>query len=132
MSVASAPPRTAVYLLWGQYGAISGGRSYPRGRMWLLTDEHDNVDSPITCRIAWNNPATGCVEYEDLGRVAAARLRSNQKSAEVWLESGGTALTFVAAPCVCGAGSVGNALPDQGRITITYVNPYNRPGLTFA
>ena len=41
------------------------------------------------------------------------------------------AVSMVAAPCVCGAGSVGNALPDEGRISLHYVNPYNRPRLSF-
>ena len=108
----------------------AGARSHPRGRLWLLTGEHDNVESPIICRIAWNHPISGCVEYEDLGQVALARIRSNQKLAEVWTDVGQVSL--VVAPCVCGAGSVGNALPDEGRISLNYVNPYNRPRLTFA
>jgi hypothetical protein len=128
MSVINAPPRQAVYLLWGQYGAIGGARVHPRGRMWLLTDQHDDVNSPITCRIAWNHPTTGCVQYEDLGEINHARFRNNARSAEVSTPVG--LVTMVAAPCVCGAGSVGQALPDDGRITLTYVNPYNRARLT--
>ena len=129
MSVISAPPRKDVYLLWGQYGAVGGGWAHPRGRLWLLTDHHDNVDSPIICRIAWNHPSTGCVEYADLGEIAHATIRS--RSAEVRLASSGV-VTLAIAPCVCGAGSVGNAMPDPGRITLNYVNPYNRSKLTFA
>jgi hypothetical protein len=129
MSVATAPARKPIFLVWGGYGALGGARVHPRGRIWLLTDEHDNVASPLTCRIAWNHPATGCVEYEDLGEIRNARVRANQKSAEVLTSAG--VLTFIAAPCVCGAGSVGNALPDEGRISLTYVNPYNRSRLTF-
>ena len=129
MSVMSAPPRQAVYLLWGQYGSIGGVRVYPRGRMWLLTDHHDDVTSPIFCRIAWNHPVTGCVAYEDLGEISHARLRNNARTAEVSTSVG--VVTMVAAPCVCGAGSVGQALPDEGRITLNYVNPYNRARLTF-
>jgi hypothetical protein len=128
MSVASAPPRKPVFLVWGSYGAISGSRSHPRARLWLLTDEHDNVESPVLCRIAWNSPISGCVEYEDLGEVTHARIR-DQRLAEVWTSSGQVSL--VIAPCVCGAGSVGNALPDEGRISLNYVNPYNRPRLSF-
>lgn len=131
MSVATAPPRKDVYLLWGNYGAITGVRSHPRGRLWLLTDQHDDVDSAVICRIAWNHPTTGCVVYEDLGEVAQARIRPNSKLAEVWLTAGGS-VSMVVAPCVCGAGSVGNALPDEGRISLNYVNPYNRPKLAFA
>lgn len=117
-----------MFLLWGSYGAISGARSHPRGRLWLLTDEHDNVESPILCRLAWNHPMTGVVEYEDLGEVAHARIKA--KLAEVWTPAGQVSL--VVAPCVCGAGSVGNALPDEGRISLNYVNPYNRPRLVFS
>lgn len=128
MSVISAPPRKDVFLLWGNFGAIGGSRVYPRGRLWLLTDEHANLDSPVTCRIAWNSPVTGCVEYEDLGDVASATIRA--KSADVRLSSG-VAVNIVVASCVCGAGAVGNAMPDEGRIAMSYVNPYNRPKLTF-
>ena len=132
MSVASAPPRKDIYLLWGQYGAIGGLRVHPRGRLWLLTSgDVNDPDATITCKIAWNHPSTGCVEYEDLGPVAQVRIRPNGTSAEVWLASGGQAVTFVTAPCVCGAGSVGNAMPDEGRVSLTYVNPYNRPRIVF-
>lgn len=129
MSVATAPPRKDIYLLWGQYGSISGARVRPRGRLWLLTDQHDDLESMIDCRIAWNNPSTGMVEYEDLGPVTSARIRSNQKSAEIYTSVG--LITLVVAPCVCGAGAVGNAMPEDGRIALTYVNPYNRARLTF-
>ena len=131
MSVISAPPRKDVYLLWGQYGSIGGARVHPRGRLWLLTTGHADLDSPITCRIAWNHAVSGCVEYEDLGEVASARIGPNAKWAEVRLAAGGGPITLAVAPCVCGAGSVGNAMPDEGRISLSYVNPYNRPGLTF-
>ena len=45
--------------------------------------------------------------------------------------TGAGVITFITAPCVCGAGSVGNALPDEGRISLNYVNPYTRTRLTF-
>lgn len=131
MSVVSAPPRKDIYMLWGQYGAIGGARVYPRGRLWLLTNEPFDENAAVLCRIAWNHPNTGCVVYEDLGEIAQARIRPNAASAEVWLTSGGPAVTFITAPCVCGAGSVGNALPDEGRISLNYINPYNRPRIVF-
>lgn len=131
MSAVNAPPRKDVYLLWGQFGSIGGARVHPRGRLWLLTGgDIDNVDEPVLCRIAWNDPTTGVVVYEDLGEVAQARIRPNSTSAEVWTKAGDT-VTFVTAPCVCGAGAVGNALPDEGRISLNYVNPYNRPRIAF-
>jgi hypothetical protein len=74
-----------------------------------------------------NHPTTGVVEYEDLGVLAQGRIRPNN-SAEFHLTDG-QIVTFTAAPCVCGAGAVGNALPEEGRITLTYVNIYDRPKL---
>lgn len=129
MSVMSAPPRKDVYLLWGSYGALSGARVSPRGRLWLLTDQHNDPESEITCRVAWNNPTTGLVDYEDLGVVSSARIRSGEKLAEVYTSAG--LISLVVAPCVCGAGAVGNALPEEGRISLSYVNPYGRARLTF-
>src|SRR5262245_44590685 len=97
--------RQEVFLIWGQYGAASGARTFPRGRIWLLTDRNHDDNSPITVTLAWNDPVTGRVAYEDLGPIAQARVRTTSKSAEVWLADG-SVLTFLAAPCVCGAGAV--------------------------
>lgn len=133
MSAVNAPPRKDVYLIWGSYGAVGGARVHPRARLWLLTGgDLNNMNEPILCRIAWNHPTTGAVVYEDLGEVAAARIRPNATSAEVHLAGGGPPVTFVTAPCVCGAGAVGNAAPDEGRISLNYVNPYDRPRIVFA
>ena len=125
----TAPPRTPVFLIWGAYVSMTGARVHPRGRVWLLAESPEQ-DSAMTLRIAWNNPATGRVEYEDLGAVATATVRS-RRTAEFRLAGGGV-LATAEHPCVCGAGSVGNAAPDPGRITLTYVNPYNRPGLSIS
>jgi hypothetical protein len=130
VSVISAPPRKNIFLIWGQYGTIGGARIQPRGRLWLLTDELSDVSSRLFARIAWNHPQTGQVVYEDLGDVASARITGSAR-AEVFLESGQT-ITFVTAPCVCGAGSVGQAAPEEGRISLQYVNPYGRPRLTLS
>jgi hypothetical protein len=127
MTVVKAAPRQAVYMLWAGYGTISGARSYPRGRLWLLTTSVE-PDADVICRIAWNHPSTGRVEYEDLGSVAKATTRG-QRSAEVYLASN-EVVTFVTAPCVCGAGAVGNALPAPGRVSLQYVNPNGRARLT--
>ena len=125
LSIASAPPRKDIYLIWGQFGMIGGARILG-GRLWQLADGAD-PDAGIICRIAWNSPVSGQVVYEDLGVVSSARIRNNQ-TAEVYSDAG--FVTMVAAPCVCGAGSVGQAGPDEGRISLTYVNPHGRPGLT--
>jgi hypothetical protein len=129
MGVISAPARKDIFVMWEQYGAIGNARIQPRGRIWLLTDTNSpDPDIEITCRIAWNHPSTGAVQYEDLGPISQARIRPNN-SAEIWLQSG-EILTFVAAPCVCGAGAVGQALPEDGRISMTYVNIYDRTKVT--
>ena len=65
------------------------------------------------------------MQYEDLGDVAQARIKGAAR-AEIALMSG-LVLTFVTAPCVCGGGAVGNAAPKDGRISLQYVNAYNRP-----
>lgn len=130
MSVVNAPPRKDVYLIWGQYGALGGARVQPRARLWLLTDDINDRAATITCRIAYNHPTTGAVEYEDLGEITQARIAPNARSATVWLQSG-PSVNLVVAPCVCGAGAVGNALPDPGRISLNYVNPYERPRIVF-
>lgn len=129
MSVVNAPPRKDVYLIWGQFGALGGRRVHSQGRLWLLTDDVRDQQAPVRCRIAWNDPMTGNVVYEDLGDVDLARIRTH--SAEVHLASGGQPITLVIASCVCGAGAVGNALPDPGRISLNYVNPYDRPRIVF-
>lgn len=128
MGVVSAPTRKDIYVLWNQYGAVGGARVRPRARIWLLVESAEqDPDMPINVRIAWNSP-TGAVEYEDLGEISQARIRPNN-SAEIHLATGDV-VTFNAAPCVCGAGAVGNALPEDGRLTITYANPYDRTKLT--
>ncbi len=124
--VISAPARTPVFLVWGAYVAITGARSHPRGRVWILADSAD-IDARMTCVIAWNDPVTGRATYEDLGELAQASVRP-KKHSEFHMISGETIMT-VEHPCVCGAGQVGNAAPAEGRITLTYVNPYNRPRL---
>jgi len=128
MSMLSAPQRTPVYMVWGSYGNLSGNRNTPRSRMWLLADG-PNLDDRLFCRVAWNHPATGRVEYEDLGDVAYAQIRAT--SAEVHLTSG-LFVGLVIAPCVCGAGAVANAAPQEGRITLQYVNPYGRSNVRIA
>jgi hypothetical protein len=128
MGVISAPPRKDIYCLWGQYGMIGGADVHPRARMWLLTESADpHPDLPIFLRIAWNT-TTGAVEYADLGQIAQATVRD--RSAEVHLPDG-RVYTLAIAPCVCGAGAVGNALPEEGRISLANVNPYGRTKLTF-
>ena len=130
MSVISAPPRKDVYVVWGNYGALSGAVTHPRARMWLLTDDSsENPNSTIFVRVAWNHPQSGQVVYEDLGEIAQAKLRSSGSS-EVHLLDG-RPVSLVAAPCVCGAGAVGNAMPEEGRISLTYVNPYGHTRLLF-
>jgi hypothetical protein len=126
--VISAPPRKSVFLVWANYGSITGARSVPRGRLWILTDDPNDLDSTMWLRIAWNHPVSGQVEYEDLGEIAIARVRNGGKLAEVQTVDG-TRLSMVVAPCVCGAGAVGNAPPDEGRISLQYVNPYGRARL---
>jgi len=129
--VMSAPPRKPVFLVWGKYVQISGARSHPRGRIWLLAD-NEETEAPIRALIAWNNPTTGRAEYEDLGEIVHANIRS--KSAEITL-SGSRVITTIEHPCVCGAGAVGNAGPsdpEEGPITLTYVNPYHRQRIVLA
>jgi hypothetical protein len=128
MSVVSAPPRKDIWLVWGQYGMVGGARVHPRSRLWLLTDEPTVADGNLTCRIAWNHPVSGYPEYEDLGPVRSARVHGS-KSAEVYLESG-EMITFNVAPCVCGAGAVGQAAPEEGRISLQYVTTSGRSRLT--
>lgn len=128
MGVLNAPPREDVFILWAQYGALGGAIVQPRARMWLTTDTNiPDPDIPIHCIVAWNSPS-GAVIYET-HEIAAARIRPNN-TAEVHLADG-RVLTFITAPCVCGAGAVGNAMPQVGRISLTYVNPYDRTRLTF-
>lgn len=127
MSVISAPPRKPVFLVWGAYVAISGARLHTRGRVWLLADSPE-LDARLSALIAWNDATTGRVEYEDLGEIVHANIHTKRTS-EIQLVSG-EVLWTVEHPCVCGAGGVGNASPDPGRITLTYVNPYNRERVT--
>jgi len=109
-------------MLWGSYGNLTGNRNTPRARLWLLTDGPE-PGAPLTCRIAWNHPTTGQVEYEDLGPVTHAQIKTT--SAEIHLASG-LFVGLLIAPCVCGAGAVANAAPQEGRISLTYINPYGR------
>ena len=125
MSVMSAPPRMEVYILWGNYGATGGAVVQSRSRLWILTDGL-SPDDRMWARVAWNHPTTGQVVYEDVGEVVQATLRQNG-NAEVHV-AGGKVLTFLAAPCVCGAGAVGAAMPEAGRISLNYVNPHERVG----
>lgn len=130
MSVMSAPPRRDVYLLWGEYGVLGGTYSQARARLWLLTDDPtDRSDITIVARAAWNHPTTGAVVYKELGEVTQALIRPTG-SMEVHLSDGKIA-TLAKAPCVCGAGSVGAAMPDSGRISLNHVNPYNRDRIVF-
>jgi hypothetical protein len=130
MSVISAPPRKEVYVLYGQYGAVSGAVTHPRARLWLLTnDAADDPDAVIFARIAYNHPQSGAVVYQDLGEIAQGKLRGNG-GAEVHLVDG-RPVSMVPAPCVCGAGAVGSAMPEAGRISLNYVNPYGRSRLLF-
>ncbi len=128
MSVVNAPRRKDIWLIWAQYGMVGGARVYPRARLWLLTDDPGDPDGEIHCRIAWNHPTTGYPQYEDLGTIASARVHGS-KSAEVYLESG-EMVTFNVAPCVCGAGAVGQAMPEEGRISVQYVTTQGRTRLT--
>jgi hypothetical protein len=121
--VMKAPPRTDIYVLWGNYGALSGAETHPRGRLWILA-EHGGPDAGLLCRIAWNRK-TGGVEYQDLGPVTAVVIKRNVH-AEVTLASGAR-INLVAAPCVCGAGAVGNAMPAEGRLSVHSLNLHARP-----
>jgi len=125
VSFLSSPPRTTVFMMWGSYGNLTGNRTTPRARLWLLADGQEPT-SPVRCRTAWNNPNTGQVMYEDLGEIAQARIKAT--SAEIHLKSG-LFVGLLIAPCVCGAGAVANAAPQEGRISLTYVNPYGRPNV---
>jgi hypothetical protein len=121
--VMSAPPRKQVFIVWGSFGTLSGAVSQPRGRLWILADGPE-LDATMTARAAWNNPRTGGVEYADLGPVADVTVRHGNHVA-ARLASGGT-INLVSAPCVCGAGAVGNALPETGRLSIQNVSLYGR------
>lgn len=121
-----APPSTEVFLLWAGYGTINGCRTYPRGRLWLIA-ESAAPDARLLCRIAWNHPKSGQVVYEDVGQVSGAKI--GRKWAEVYFFNG-QKLGQVMAPCVCGAGAVGQAGPLTDRHTITPLNPASHERVT--
>jgi hypothetical protein len=103
---------------------LSGVAAQPRGRLWVLADSAA-LDAPMIARIAWNR-RTGGVEFQDLGAVTEVKVRS--RHTEVALAAGGK-INLVQAPCVCGAGAVGNALPYEGRLSINNVSLYDRQGV---
>lgn len=126
MSVVKAPPRKDIWLVWAQYGQLGGARTIPRARLWILAESQTDLDCPLTATIAWNHPSTGAVVYEDLGEIRKVVI--NSRIAEVHLPTG-SIVTLTIAPCVCGAGAVGQAPPEEGRISLQYVTMAGRSRL---
>lgn len=127
MGVTQKVTRKLIHVVWGGYGALSGVIVQPRGRLWILADGPE-LDAVMTARAAWNRPKGG-VEYADLGPVSAVTVRRGNHL-HVRLANTGATIDLVSASCVCGAGAVGNALPEPGRLAITNVSLYGRENVT--
>lgn len=126
-SMVKAPPRREALIGWMGYGSITGARSYPRGRLWVLA-ESATPATALSAMIAWNHPHTGRATYEDLGAVTSMRIH-----AERWVEVtlvDGSKVGMVVASCVCGAGAVGYAPPGEDNPRVAHISLHGHPQVT--
>lgn len=160
MSVLRAPRRQEVRVAATLYGTVSSSRGGSRAtqskaRCWLLVgpapgqyadDESVGGPEPVSLPLP-DLPSAGrliirafapgsrtAVELHDMGlvdeaEVVKARGRNAHTRWNIMLVTG-EQITAIAAPCVCGAGRVGNAGPTDERHTVLHVRPETLPWLT--
>lgn len=148
MSVLRAPPKPEILIAATMYGATHSSRSgspatSPKTRSWIVVEDapvHEPVDEPggrplplLVGRLVLRMFVPGSrhlVATHDMGLIDEVEIRQGRNARWNVMLASGEQITAVAAPCVCGAGRVGNAGPTDERHSIQRVRPDSLPWMT--